>query len=268
LTELSPWSPNFKNKTVVVTGATGHLGTAMASAFAELGAKLVLIDLDEDSLSELASSLAKSYDLKTSIYSCDFSDPESRRNQISNIARDIEVVDVLVNNAAFVGSSKLSNWSVPFEQQSSRIWPDVMEVNLTSIFDFTQGLQANLIRAKEPSIVNIASLHAHVGPDWDLYSGTNMSSPAAYAASKAALLNLTKWLSVTIAPNVRVNSVSPGGIFRNQPNTFVSNYLAKTPLNRMAKEKDVVGAVLFLASSLSSYITGQDIRVDGGYGTA
>jgi NAD(P)-dependent dehydrogenase (short-subunit alcohol dehydrogenase family) len=95
-----------------------------------------------------------------------------------------------------------------------------------------------------------------------------MSSPAAYAASKAALLNLTKWLSVTIAPNVRVNSVSPGGIFRNQPDTFVSKYVAKTPLNRMAKEEDVVGSVLFLASSLSSYITGQDLRVDGGYGTS
>lgn len=264
---MSLWVQDFENKTVIVTGATGHLGIAMANAFAELGATLVLVDLHEEKLNELAASLERSYQTKSFTYYCDFSDTESRRDQIRNIARDVDVVDVLVNNAAFVGTSQLSNWSVPFEQQSSSIWPDVFEVNLTSVFDFSQGLQANLLRSMQPSIVNIASLHAHVGPDWDLYSGTNMSSPAAYATSKSALVNLTKWLAVTTSPQLRVNSVSPGGIFRNQPDTFVAKYIAKTPMKRMAKEEDIVGAVLFLASPLSGYITGQDLRVDGGYGS-
>jgi NAD(P)-dependent dehydrogenase (short-subunit alcohol dehydrogenase family) len=99
-----------------------------------------------------------------------------------------------------------------------------------------------------------------------LYEGTAMGNPAAYAASKGGLLQLTRWLATTVAPQVRVNSISPGGVWRNQPESFVERYKARTPLARMATEDDFRGAIAFLASDLSGYVTGQDLAVDGGWG--
>ena len=256
---------SFVGKTVLITGATGHLGREISRAFANLGSNLILIDLYPDPLQEASANLSEVFGVDVSVYACDFSDPEARSTVIDRVSADFDVIDVLINNAAFVGTSNLSGWSVPFEKQLSSVWPQVFEVNLTSVFEFAQGLSGNLRKSGSGSIVNIASIHAHVGPDWDLYKGTEMASPAAYAASKAGVVNLTKWLSTTMAPHVRVNSVSPGGIFRGQPTAFVDKYIARTPMGRMANESDVVGAILFFSSDLSAYLTGQDLCVDGGY---
>ena len=116
------------------------------------------------------------------------------------------------------------------------------------------------------SIINIASIYGLYGPDWSLYEGTNMNNPAAYAASKGGLIQLTKWLATTIAPEVRVNAISPGGIFRNQSTIFVKRYEDKTPLGRMASEDDFRGAIAYLATDMSKYVTGQNFSVDGGWG--
>jgi NAD(P)-dependent dehydrogenase (short-subunit alcohol dehydrogenase family) len=115
------------------------------------------------------------------------------------------------------------------------------------------------------SIVNISSIYGLLGPDWRLYAETNMGNPAAYSASKGGLIQFTRWLSTTLAPSVRVNAICPGGIFRNQPGSFIAKYEYKTPMARMAKEEDFKGALGFLASDLSSYVTGQSLNVDGGW---
>jgi len=126
---------------------------------------------------------------------------------------------------------------------------------------------APLLRSNEgANIINIASIYGEYGPDWRLYEGTDMSNPAAYGASKGGLIQFTRWLATTIGPHVRVNAISPGGIFRNQPKKFVSRYESKTPLARMATEDDFSGAVAYLASDLSKYVTGQILSVDGGWG--
>ena len=176
-------------------------------------------------------------------------------------------VDILINNAAFVGSSELDGWSVPFEEQAIDAWRRAIEVNLTSVFHLSRDL-AKLLSKSETGgcIINIASIYGEFGPDWSLYSGTQMSNPAAYGASKAGMIQLTKWLATTLAPSVRVNAISPGGIFRSQPPEFVYRYEQKTPLKRMATEQDICGAAIFLASSMSNYITGENIRVSGGWG--
>ncbi|MDO8629190.1 MAG: SDR family oxidoreductase, partial [Phycisphaerales bacterium] len=116
------------------------------------------------------------------------------------------------------------------------------------------------------SIINIASIYGSYGPDLRLYAGTAMGNPAAYAASKGGLIQLTRWLATVLAPHVRVNSISPGGVFRNQPEEFVQRYEARTPLGRMATDDDLRGAMLYLASDLSRYVTGQNLSVDGGWG--
>ena len=139
-------------------------------------------------------------------------------------------------------------------------------MNLTAVFSLCQGLAPMLRVSDGASIINIASIYGELGPDWSLYEGTNMSNPAAYGASKGGLLQFTRWLSTTIAPHVRVNAISPGGIFRNQPEKFVSRYETKTPLARMATEDDFRGVVAYLSSDLSKYMTGQSLSVDGGWG--
>jgi NAD(P)-dependent dehydrogenase (short-subunit alcohol dehydrogenase family) len=116
------------------------------------------------------------------------------------------------------------------------------------------------------NIINIGSIYGELGPDWSLYEGTSMANPAAYSASKGGLIQLTRWLATTLAPNIRVNAISPGGIFRNQPDVFVKRYEGRTPLARMATENDFRGAVAYLASDMSSYVTGKNMMVDGGWG--
>lgn len=177
-----------------------------------------------------------------------------------------EGLNILINNAAFVGTSELQGWAVPFEEQTVDTWRRALEVNLTAVFDLCQGLTPMLRDAEGASIINIASIYGQYGPDWSLYEGTNMSNPAAYGASKGGLIQLSRWLATTIAPHVRVNAISPGGIFRNQPKKFVPRYEARTPLARMATEDDFRGAIVYLASDLSKYVTGQILAVDGGWG--
>ena len=126
-------------------------------------------------------------------------------------------------------------------------------------------MSAILGRAEMPCILNIASIYGVLGPDMEIYAGTNMGNPAAYAVSKGGLIQLTKWLSTILAPKIRVNCISAGGVKRGQSKSFISKYEKKVPLARMAVEEDIAKAMLFLTSDLSSYVTGQNIMVDGGY---
>ena len=115
------------------------------------------------------------------------------------------------------------------------------------------------------SVINISSIYGLSGPDWRLYEGTSLGNPAAYAASKGGLIQMTRWLATTMAPKVRVNAIAPGGVFRNTPEPFLGRYISRTPLARMATEEDFMGAVAYLASDLSAYVTGQCLAVDGGW---
>jgi short-subunit dehydrogenase len=116
------------------------------------------------------------------------------------------------------------------------------------------------------TIINIASIYGQYAPDWKIYDGTDMANPAAYAASKAGLIQLTRWMATTLAPGIRVNAISPGGVKNNQPKSFVDAYEERTPLGRMADYQDFVGAVTFLSTGMSKYVTGQVLNVDGGWG--
>jgi NAD(P)-dependent dehydrogenase (short-subunit alcohol dehydrogenase family) len=139
-------------------------------------------------------------------------------------------------------------------------------VNLTSVFHLCQLFTPALRSSQGGSIINIASIYGEYGPDWSLYEGTGMANPAAYGASKGGVIQFTRWLATTLGPDVRVNAISPGGVARGQPESFVKRYEARTPLRRMATEDDFRGAIAYLASDMSGYVTGQIVRVDGGWG--
>lgn len=198
---------------------------------------------------------------------CDATSPQCVEQIIETAISHFGGIDLVVNNAAFTGSFGLHNYTVPFEQQGLAAWRDAMELNLTFPFSLIQSCSQHLKVSGQGSVVNIGSIYASVGPDLDLYNGTSMNNLVAYGASKGGLLQLTRYLASILAPRVRVNMVSPGGIFRDQPAEFIRRYTERVPLNRMATEDDITPLVTFLLSSQSRYITGQNVVVDGGYTT-
>jgi NAD(P)-dependent dehydrogenase (short-subunit alcohol dehydrogenase family) len=257
---------NLAGRRALITGANGGLGKVMAETLAELGANLVLVDRDSSDFATLGKSLSKRWSVEVECHVFDLEQQEQRNELIATLKNSSHGLNILINNAAFVGASDLEGWAVPFELQTVETWRRALEVNLTTIFDLCQNLTPLLKVAEGASIINISSIYGMYGPDWNLYEGTSMSNPAAYAASKGGLIQFTRWLATTISPEVRVNTISPGGIFRNQPEVFVTRYEAKTPLGRMATEDDFRGAVAYLASDMSKYVTGQNLSIDGGWG--
>ena len=207
----------------------------------------------------------RSRGVQIEFFQVDFESQDSRTNAINTIASKYITLDILINNAAFVGTTDVSGWAVRFQEQSIETWRKAIEVNLTTPFQLVQGLLGNLHKSDQPVVINLGSIYGSLGPDWNLYEGTTMGNPAAYAASKGGLIQLSRWLATTLGPTVRVNSISPGGIDRNQNPTCVEKYISHTPLKKRATEREIVSTILFLVSSAGSYITGQDIKVDGGW---
>ncbi|MDA9918084.1 SDR family oxidoreductase [Pontimonas sp.] len=247
----------------MVTGAAGHLGRALCEYFVSDGAIVFAVDLNEKGLASLELEL-KPAEGSFFAFAADLSDEEQRSGLVEQVASQTESLDGAVFAAAFVGSSDLEGWAVDFADQSVSTWRKALELNLTAPFHLTQLFEPLLSRGDGPSIVNIGSIYGSTGPDWSLYEGLDMSNPAAYAASKGGLIQLTRWLASTLAPGIRANMVSPGGISRGHDATFVERYSQKTPLARMATEHDIVGQVVYLLSGAASYVTGQNITIDGG----
>lgn len=258
---------SLEGKKIAITGAAGHLGSALATVVADAGADLYLVDRDAPGLEALAATLEARANGVVEVFVADLESESSRKAFVQALGQRTSWLDGLVHNAAFVGSSELEGWAVEFKDQSLETWRRALEVNLTAPFHLTQLMLAFLQAASSPSVVSIGSVHGIVGPDWRLYEGLEMANPAAYAASKAALIQLTTWLATTLAPVIRCNSVSPGGLERSQTSQFVGRYKERTPMGRMGGEKDIVGAIVYLLSDASSYMTGQNIVVDGGYST-
>lgn len=257
---------SLKGRRALITGGAGHIGRTMSEGLAEMQADLVLVDRDGDRLESVASQLRTLWPVNILTMVCDLEQESERDRMIAAVIAQGDGLDILVNNAAFVGTSGLAGWVVPFEEQSLDTWRRAFEVNLTAVFHLSQAFLPLLRAGGHGSIINIGSIYGELGPDWALYAGTMMGNPAAYGVSKGGLLQLTRWLSTAIAPEVRVNAISPGGVARGQPDSFVTQYKARTPLRRMATEADFKGAIAYLASDMSAYVTGQVLRVDGGWG--
>lgn len=249
----------FGTSNIVVIGGTGHLGSAIVQAFVEAGANVLVVDKDREALGNLTGRE------RYHPYFCDLESCESRLDLARQCAKMFDRIDIIVNAAALVGTSDLEGWNTSFLDQSIDTWSRAMVVNLNSVFHICQLLTPLMCKKIGGAIINIGSIYGELGPDWRLYEGLDMSNAAAYSVSKGGLAQLTRWLASTLGPQIRINTVSPGGIYRQQPQSFVKRYEAKTPLGRMASEQDIVSVILFLASSAAGYITGQNICVDGGY---
>lgn len=256
---------DLTGRVAVVTGGAGHIGAAAAGALAELGASVVVLDVDGPAAEMTAQTMRATHGVPVEALAVDLNDEAAVRAVPRTVTGLFGRLDILVHCAALVGTSPLEGWAVSFEEQSSETWRRALEMNLTVPFVLTQACTPLLAVSGRGSVVCVGSIYGVVGPDLRLYEGTGAGNPAAYAAAKGGLLQLSRWLATSLAPQVRVNAVSPGGVERGQDPAFVERYSARTPLGRMATEEDIVGAIAYLASDLSAYVTGQNILVDGGW---
>lgn len=256
---------DLRGRVALVTGGGGHIGGAICDALAELGANMAVLDCVEDSGRKAVERLQNDYRVEAELFLVNLADETNVKNACHKAVACFGRLDILVHCAAFTGDRGLQGWSVPFDQQTADTWRKAIEVNLTSAFVLSQVCTPALEQSGHGSIINILSIYGLVGPDMRLYNDTKMGNPAAYAASKGGLLQLTRWMATVLAPKIRVNAITPGGVWREQPGAFHERYRAHTPLGRMAIESDFKGAAAYLASDLSAYVTGQNLVVDGGW---
>lgn len=255
---------DLAEKVIVVTGANGRVGRAVIGLLLASGANVIAVDQHFLSLRTLFGDFIK----KNRLFciESDLADKNSRLNLGFKVSELHKNLYGLINCAAFLGDRKVEGWSTSFQAQNIDIWPAVFEVSVTAIFHLAQIFEEQLKNSDDPGrIVNLGSIYGSYGPDWDLYQQVPAGNPAGYAAAKGAVISLTTWLASTLGPDVTVNMVSPGGIFSGHTDEFRLKYEKKTIMGRMCTENDVAGAIVWLLSRNASYLTGQNIKVDGGW---
>jgi len=260
---------SLKNKTAIVTGALGLIGKEHCKALAVAGANVVVTDTDENKCKEFAKSL-----INESIgHFVDVTIPDSIKKLRDEVIKKYGHIDILVNNAAIndmFENPKAASEQSKFENYPLELWQKSVDVNLTGLFLCSQILGSEMAKQKSGSIINIASTYGITAPDQSLYKKEDglqsFYKPPAYSATKGAVIMFTRYLAAYWGKdNVRVNTLTPGGVENNQDEFFIQKYSAKTPLGRMAKSTDYKGALIFLASDASSYMTGANLVVDGGW---
>lgn len=260
--------PSFRldGRVAIVTGGAGLLGGHHASALCEAGANVVLSDTDLGTCEARAASLNSSTGVKAIAVKCDVTSGKDWRNLVERTVEILGRVDVLVNDAAATVNSQTPNYSASFEEFPLADWNRIIDVNLTGSFLGCQAVASQMLSQGQGSIINIASLYGIVSPHHSIYGGTGVSQPVAYSVSKSGILGLTRYLATLWASlGVRVNTLSPGGVLNNQSTDFTTRYASLSPIGRMAAPEEMGGAVVFLASDASSYCTGQNLIVDGGW---
>jgi len=255
---------DLSGRVALVTGGAGHIGQAIAAALGELHALVVIADREADACARACTALTAEYGAFDWVYG-DLLDETATRNLVRTTLDRHGRLDILVHCAAFVGTTSLPGWAETFPEQTVAAWDAAMRVNLTAAFVLVHEAREALAVSGRSSVIFVSSTYGLVGPDMRLYEGTPMRHPAAYGASKAALLQLMRFLATSLAPRVRVNAITPGGVWRQQADVFHERYKARTPLGRMATEEDFKGAAAYLASDMSAYVTGHNLVVDGGW---
>lgn len=265
-------NPHFdvSSETVVITGASGQLGEQYAEAFLNCGARVVGIDLKQ---SERCNNYSTDFPERFLFCAADITSKSSLHDVLKEVVRKWDrPPTVLVNNAAIDSPpSAPPEENGPFETYPEASWDKVMDVNLKGTYLSCQVFGGAMAQSEGGSIINVASIYGVVSPDQSLYEyrrqrGENFFKPAAYAVSKSGVLNLTRYLAVYWAKkNVRVNTLTIAGVFNNQEQSFLSGYCARIPIGRMANRDEYNGAVIFLASPASKYMTGANLVIDGGW---
>ena len=256
---------DLSGEVVALTGGGGILGSRFADALAAHGARLAILDREPGKAEKVADDVTKRHAVSARAYGVDVADGDlSRVSKL--ITTELGEVTVLVNAAA----TKTDGFFEPFERYGLADWQEVVRTNVTGVMRCCQAFGARMAETGRGSIINILSIYGIVAPDQRIYDGSwyegrAINTPAVYSTSKAAVWGLTRYLATYWATRrVRVNAVTPGGVYSGQNRMFVERYSARVPMQRMAEPDEISGAVVYLASPASSYVTGQNIIVDGG----
>src|SRR5215216_1966517 len=265
---------DLTGRVAVVTGGVGLLGAEFCRTLAEAGSAVAVVDMNRSASQATAAALTNS-GYKALAVPADITQPESVKAAVDNVLSAFGRIDILVNSAALdpkFDPDAVNKGITPgvFEDYPLDLWNSALNVNLTGMFLMTQAcVKPMLDQGKKGSIINICSTYGLNGPDQRIYikDGKRVAfKPVYYTVTKAGVMGFTKYLAAYYAgTDIRVNALTPGGVFNNHEEYFVNNYSAKTIIGRMAEKDEMNGALLFLASDASSYMTGNNVVVDGGW---
>lgn len=261
---------SLEHQIAVVTGACGKLGPIWIEALVDAGARVAALELPGAAASSAYRALEERDPQKVQRFDCDITSRASVESAAAAVATRMGPAAILVNNAGVDQPADSAGTRSRIEDLPIEQFRRMLDVNLMGTFQVTQLFGAGMAARGSGSIINIGSLYASVSPDQRLYDHFPgdlpfLKSPA-YGASKAGVVSMTKYFSTLWgAHGVRVNTLSPGGVLGGQDDQFTRKYAARVPLGRMARTEDLQGPLVFLASSASSYVTGHELRVDGGF---
>jgi NAD(P)-dependent dehydrogenase (short-subunit alcohol dehydrogenase family) len=257
---------NLSGKVAVVTGAAGQLGGEYIRTLLGAGANVAGFDINLDNPKGMLQKIKSKKFLPVEV---DITSKASINKGLLTLISRFSAPHILINNAAIdAPPNTYEQETGPFEHYPEQSWDIMMEVNLKGMFLCCQVIGGHMAKNKGGVIINISSTYGMLSPDQRIYEYKEKPffKPVSYSVSKAGVLNLTRYLATYWAKrNVRVNTLTLGGVFNNQDNVFLKNYSAKVPLGRMANHDEYNGAILFLASDASSYMTGANLVIDGGF---
>jgi len=251
---------DLSGKTAFVTGGLGLIGFEVSRALCETGARTVVCDIvPVPAALKKLKPLSLLGDIRYE--KLDITALPSLEGKLKTLAKKHGGIHIFVNNAY----PRTKDWGAHLPDVKLASWRKNMEMHLNS-YAWLSKAACQMMQAKGGSLINFGSIYGVLGPDFTVYEGTSLSNPPAYAAIKGGIISFSRYLASYFGPRgVRVNNICPGGVFDNQNKKFVANYSRKVPMKRMARPDEVAAAVLFLASDLSSYVTGQTLMVDGGW---
>jgi NAD(P)-dependent dehydrogenase (short-subunit alcohol dehydrogenase family) len=261
---------DLTGKTAIVTGGIGILGKQFCTILAEYGANVAVVDIQLQEAIEFSSKLEATSGQRIKAFYCDITNPESVAQMVQDVASTFGRIDILHNNAAGK-SNNLSQFFAPLEEYDLAQWNQIMDINIGGMFLVAKYVGKFMVEQNSGgSIIQTSSVYGIMGPDNRIYEGSyylgqKINTPAVYSASKAAVIGLTKYLATYWASKgIRVNTITPGGVESGQNDVFKKKYSNRIPLQRMGKPHEMAGALIYLASDASSYVTGQNIVIDGG----
>ncbi len=259
---------DLTNRTAILTGSSGRIGTHYAHILSEAGANVILLDVNNEKNKKLEKVLRDKYGGNPCSFNADISKKEDLEKLRNQVLEKYETIDILINNAFFNPSINQKQNTMKFEKFPIEVWDQVLHVNLTGVFLCCQVFGSIMAKQKKGVIVNISSTYGLVGADQRIYGNSGLNSQVSYAATKSAVINLTRYLAAYWQKkNIRVNTLSLGGVedmsYMNK--SFVKKYSEKTMLGRMAQKDEYQGSLLYLVSDASSYMTGANLIVDGGW---
>jgi len=266
---------NLKNQVIVITGGSGFLGSVFALTLSNIGAIPIVLDKNKNSLQLLKKKFMRKKQ-RGSFFLTNLNDENKINVVIDLIIKKYRKIDCLINAAGFTGDAMLKtnvNFFEKFEKYNFQLWQKSLEGNLSGVFVVTKSVAKHMIKRKKGSIINIASDVGVISPDHRIYEankkfnykGVNFNTPISYSVAKSGIISMTRYLATYWAKKgIRVNCISPAGVYKKHDKKFVEQLSQRIPLGRMAKSHELNGAIIYLCSNASSFVTGHNLVVDGG----